>query len=301
MTRIWPDTLPGIIKTGFSLRPLEQSLRTDMEAGARRLRRISASRGDSLRLSWKMTDAQMAAFRAWHGDEAWSLAGASDDVAGWNKLGATVEAGGLAGPALQAALKLVEDTATGVHRMQQPLPTVLDDQQVQLSATLRRAGRTAARLGLYDRAGVFRSVDIDLETGALSNLSGIGHVETVDRRGGWWRVTLTASAGLGVGDPAFRIVMMDGTGAVSYAGDGSSAIRVCEVNARLVTGYDLYLPTDAAGHALGAAGGSGWFNMAVPLGGGYGSVECRFEAPFEAQALDGFNWQISGQVEVRHA
>ena len=112
-TRIWPDTLPGIIEPGFELRPAEQSVRTDMEVGTKRLRRISAARADSVTVAWKMTDREMAAFRAWHGDEAWSLAGASDDITGWGVFNAGVDTDAVVGPAWQLADTIVENTATG--------------------------------------------------------------------------------------------------------------------------------------------------------------------------------------------
>jgi hypothetical protein len=140
-TRIWPDTLPGIIEPGFGLRPAEQSIRTDMEVGTKRLRRISAARADSVTVGWKVTDREIAAFRAGHGDEPWSLAGASDDVSGRTADGVSVTADSAVGPAWQRADAIVETTATAAHRIARDLPAVLDGDEVQICATLMGRGR----------------------------------------------------------------------------------------------------------------------------------------------------------------
>jgi hypothetical protein len=299
--RIWPDTLPGIIEPGFSLSPAEQSVRTDMEVGPRRLRRISKARADSVTLAWKMTDTEMEAFRVWYSDEARSLAGASDDVTGWSTWACSVTADAGVGPALQLADTIVENGATDLHRIAHALPAVLDGDEVAIRATLRAAGRSAARVALIDRTGFVRSIAIDLTTGVLSDPTGISASAVRDRGDGWWRVMMTAPAGTGVAVPEMRIVLLNGAGEVTYAGDGVSGVAVCEVNARVATGYDLFLPTDATGHALGAAGGSAWFLTQMAFGGGFQTVEARFEAPFEAKVLPGLGWHVTSRLEVRYA
>ena len=66
----------------FGLSPVDPALRTDMEVGAQRVRRITFARNDLVDMAWVMTDAEFAAFRAWWNDEAWSLAGDSESLAG---------------------------------------------------------------------------------------------------------------------------------------------------------------------------------------------------------------------------
>lgn len=302
MTRRWPDTLPGIIEPGFDLSPVDQSIRSDMEVGPKRLRRISVARADTVKAGWKLTDREMAAFRAWHGDEAWSLAGASDDVTGWAETNAAVTADAVAGPALQLADMIVEDMSSGQHRIDRTLTGPLDGDEVALVASLQAAGRSAVRIGLLDRAGVFQSVDLNLASGALTAVeAAILSCEASARGASWWRVILRVEAGTGIDDPKFRITLKDGSGNTTYTGDGSSGVSICEVNARVATGYDLFLATDADGNAVGAAGGSAWFQMPLPLGGGFGTVEARFEAPFSAKVLSGLGWHVTGQLEVRNA
>ncbi len=61
----WPSILPRPLVSGYAINPADQTLRTDMEAGAARVRRRSRARLDMIDVSWKFTDAQMAVFREW--------------------------------------------------------------------------------------------------------------------------------------------------------------------------------------------------------------------------------------------
>jgi hypothetical protein len=71
----WPTTLPAPKKEGYSLRPFDQTLRTDMEVGPARVRRTTTVRNDTITLSWVMTDAQFLAFRSWFENGSTGLAG----------------------------------------------------------------------------------------------------------------------------------------------------------------------------------------------------------------------------------
>lgn len=72
----WPGTLPAP-EVGIELAQREQTLRTDMEVGNARQRRITRQRVDTLGVSWKFTDAQMDTFRAWFDDAAQANGGAA--------------------------------------------------------------------------------------------------------------------------------------------------------------------------------------------------------------------------------
>jgi hypothetical protein len=61
----WPSTLPSPLANGYSIKPVDQSIRTNMEVGAARVRRRTFSRNDKVPVSWLLTDDQMAIFRAW--------------------------------------------------------------------------------------------------------------------------------------------------------------------------------------------------------------------------------------------
>jgi len=73
----WPTTLPGPLQSGYGLAPVDQSLRTEMEAGAARARRRTYSRNDRVSVAWTFTDAQMAAFRTWFEDDAEAAGGSA--------------------------------------------------------------------------------------------------------------------------------------------------------------------------------------------------------------------------------
>lgn len=300
--RRWPDTLPTPSTPGFSLSPIDTAIRTDMEAGAKRVRRTSVARQDTVDVSWVFTDAEMAAFRAWYEDAAWSLAGDSDSLAAWSLTEASRVAAVQLNPDDALADLLVESAATSAHRIDLDLATgLLPDSQVVFRATLKAAGRSRARLAFYDFAGAAHYANINLATGVITLSSDLVSANIQDRGNGWWRVTIVAATGAGVVTPNCRVHMLDGAEASTYAGDGVSGIAVCEIGARLLTGYDLHLRTDAAGLALGAAGGSAWVFLPTAVGGGFKHVEARFTGPFKAQAGAGLNWTVTASLEVRNA
>lgn len=71
----WPNTLPNPSQDGYTLKPETQTIRTDMEVGPARVRRITTVRNDTVNLSWFMTNAQFDTFRTWFEDSATGLSG----------------------------------------------------------------------------------------------------------------------------------------------------------------------------------------------------------------------------------
>lgn len=302
MTARWPDVLPGVDAPGYTLSPVDPSRRTDMEVGARRVRRITRARQDRAQVSWTLTDSEMAAFRAWHGDEPWSLAGDSDSLAAWAPRSVTVTADAIAGPGPVLADRITETTANDRHEVALSLGAeVLAGAQLLFRATLKSAGRTWARLWFQNRDGTICYSTVNLATGAWGVTGGLLTRTIEDRGDGWWRVTQTADVGTGVTSPALRLQLLSDSQGVVYAGSPAAAVDVCEISARLVTGHDLYLPTASDGTAVGAAGGAGWFLTNLFYGGGWRLVEARFDGPFKAEFLDGANWRVSAGLEVRDA
>lgn len=59
----WP---PRALAAGLTLSPGNAFLRTDMEQGNARQRRLSASVPDRMDLSWRLVGVQMQAWRAWY-------------------------------------------------------------------------------------------------------------------------------------------------------------------------------------------------------------------------------------------
>jgi len=72
---LWPTTLPAPTAEGYQLENHDQTVRSDMEVGTARQRRISAASNDKLAVSWLFTDAQFAIFRAWFNDASTGIAG----------------------------------------------------------------------------------------------------------------------------------------------------------------------------------------------------------------------------------
>lgn len=299
--RRWPDVLPTPSMPGFGLSPIDPVMRTDMEGGYKRNRRTSFARQDVVDMAWVFSDTEMAAFRAWWNDEAWSLAGDSESLAGWGVVGATRVIGGATSPDGEIVDQVIETVATSGHYVERTLPGATAAGTVLLRATLKSAGRQFARMTFFDRAGGFGYTNIDLTAGTFGAQAGLQSRLIESRGDGWWRVTLTAAVSTGGVTPSLRMQALSPTQLTSYAGDGVSGIAVAEIGARMVTGYDLHLRTDAAGNALGAAGGAGWVVVPIAVGGGFKSVEARFNGPFKAQAGAGLNWDVSAQMEVRNA
>lgn len=73
----YPTTLPKPIARGFQIQTGAMTIRTDMEVGAARVRRVTAARNDKLSVTMIFTDSQMAAFRAWFEDATQADGGAS--------------------------------------------------------------------------------------------------------------------------------------------------------------------------------------------------------------------------------
>lgn len=73
----WPATLPVPLQPGYELDPVPASLRTDMESGSARSRRVTKARNDGVAVTWKFTDAQMDIFRTWFDNDAEAAGGSA--------------------------------------------------------------------------------------------------------------------------------------------------------------------------------------------------------------------------------
>ena len=298
--RIWQDTLPLASRLGMTLSPIDQSLRTDMEVGDPKVRRTTFARRDVADVTWRAKDAEMAAFRAWFGDDAYSLTGASDDLStGWTLSDMTMTDAADVGPDGQLCDRLTPSTATAAHGCSRSLGLLAGGGSVVVRATLKASGWGYARILFVDSDGVNRYASVSLLAGTVGTTSGLTSYSIKSRGNGWWRVELVAPVGSGAAACTVRIQSLSSAFAVSHAGDGINGVAVCEQQARVYTGYDLHLPTDASGNATGAAGGSAWFAMAMPLGGGLTVKQCQFIGTYAAEPLTGLNWQISAKLRVR--
>lgn len=66
----WPTELPLPLADGYQLDPVDPVMRTAMEVGYSRARRITRARNDRVSVRWLFTAAQFAAFRTWYDGEA---------------------------------------------------------------------------------------------------------------------------------------------------------------------------------------------------------------------------------------
>lgn len=299
--RRWPDVLPTPSMPGFGLSPVDPALRTDMEVGAQRVRRITFARNDLVDMAWVMTDAEFTAFRAWWNDEAWSLAGDSESLAAWSWLNATRGIGTGLSPDGAIVDGLFETAANGLHHAELALPLAEANKTVLCRATLKANVRTWARLSFFDRAGVQCFTDVDLANGTLGLQSGLVSRVLEPRENGYCRLTLTAPVASGGATPAMRISALSASNNPSYAGNAASGLGVSEIGARMVTGFDLHLRTGSDGKALGAAGTTAWALIPTAVGGGFKYVEGRFKGVFKATAGPALNWDVTAQMEVRNA
>jgi hypothetical protein len=303
MTRRWPDSLPVPVGRGYRLDLADQARRSEFET-AIRARRITAVRRDRPTLAARLTDAEFAAFRAWWGDEAWSIGGSSDSLSGWTTLGATIQPGAAMGPDLVPCDVLAENGDNSVHYVQivSNVSGWGSGERIFFTMTLAGLTRTAARISVIGRDNVTRAAIADLATGAVT----AEHAE-VTARGepnlGWTRVIVSAPVGSGGFQLRARILALGPGLAQSYAGASAPALAIAQVNLRraLLPGAGLFLPTGTDGRARGAGGGTAWFFCQVALGGGIVRREVLPLGPATAEPLPSLAWSISLPVEARDA
>ena len=73
----WDAGLPDPQVSGYTLAPVDPSLRTEMEAGAARARRRTYARNDRVSARWVFTDAEMDTFRTWFENDSQAAGGAA--------------------------------------------------------------------------------------------------------------------------------------------------------------------------------------------------------------------------------
>jgi hypothetical protein len=65
----YPSTLPAPLAIDYQVMPIDQTIRTDMEVGAARVRRRTKYRMWTLTMSWFFTDAEASIFTSWLQDD----------------------------------------------------------------------------------------------------------------------------------------------------------------------------------------------------------------------------------------
>ena len=73
----FPTTLPKPTVDNYTLKPVDQTVRTDMEVGAARVRRRTAARNDAVSVVWLFSPEEMGEFRTWFDDGVTGINGGS--------------------------------------------------------------------------------------------------------------------------------------------------------------------------------------------------------------------------------
>jgi hypothetical protein len=168
------------------------------------------------------------------------------DNASWTKNNLTVSANSSAAPdGLTTADKLVEDTATGNHRIFAATTSLAANTSHTLSIYVKAAGRTVIRVELRDSLGGFAVQDFNLTTLAITSAgSGTGTISSLGN--GWYRCTVTgtSSASGGVGTVLFWALQT--AGSTSYTGDGTSGLFLWGAQLEAGAFPTSYIPTTTA-------------------------------------------------------
>ena len=73
----YPSTLPLPTYAGYTVTPTDATMRSDMDKGSARTRRITSVRNDNVDVTFDFTDAQFHTFRQWWDDASTGIAGGS--------------------------------------------------------------------------------------------------------------------------------------------------------------------------------------------------------------------------------
>lgn len=298
--RHWPDTLPNPLGPGYEMTPADPFLRTDMEVGPARQRRLTSARMDRVQAVWQFSPLEFTAFRAWFEDADWSLAGDSDDLSTWTRQGVTWAPGqSLVPVTAMAAGRMLETATSGEHGHSRAVPGLTSGATAHVTLSARAAGRSLLRVTLTGRDGTVRACDIDLATASVAWAGGATTAQVQDRGDGWVRILLTVPAGIGPSAATLRLSLLQAPGVTSYTGNPAAGVDLAEVNLRSEAG--LYLPTGSDGRARGLAGGGAWAFVPVWTGGVFKPQETRLEGMFSVELLPGLNTRVSAPLEVRLA
>jgi len=166
------------------------------------------------------------------------LRSAAFDNASWSKSGSTVTANATTSPDGTAdADKLVETATTGQHRASQAV-TVTSGVAYTYSIYAKAAERTSIWVRIIG-AATFAGCIVDLTNGAITGTTGTSTATNVGN--GWYRITVS-----GTSDSTTATVyanLIDGAGANTYTGDGTSGLFVWGAQVEAGAFATSYIPT----------------------------------------------------------
>lgn len=272
----WPSILPRPLLGGYSLNPADQTLRTDMESGAARVRRRSRARLDLVDVAWKFTDAQMAVFREWF-DNSNTAEASGTAQAGGSIHSGTAQAGAASTITLAAAA-----SATNDYYKHATLTLTGGTGSGQVREITAYAGAT--KVATVDAAWVTvpdATSTYDITPGTSGIVLAAGASATAEY---YKRCTLHLVGGAGLGQT--RTI-------TAYNG----YIKLAIVDSAWATPPDATSIYEISG---GADGGAAWFTTSLTTGdGGIVGNTARFNGPWKSALLPGLNHHVTARIEVR--
>jgi hypothetical protein len=299
----YPPTLPAPLVSGYTLSPVDQTVRTDMEVGAARVRRRTRARNDLIDVSWLFSPVQMAAFRQWF--EGYDVVRTNHLLysntfsdASWVKAECTSEIGqpDPFGGSLASLITSIDPYNTHFGSVNDTLSVA--GIEFTFSVYLK-LGSYTGQIILFLRDGEFGDVGIGVFTlsGAGTAVSSMGAASIINVGGGWYRCSISET--FPTGSALGYRVWIDPTDTPEL-GETYSAYGAQFEYGGVATDYiatTINPVTDI--ESFGIAGGTSWFNMAMDLGEGAASTEVvRFKGPFKA-TRDSSMWRVTAQIEVR--
>ena len=155
-----------------------------------------------------------------------------DNVA-WSKSRASVTANATTSPnGTSNADKVIEDTATGSHRVFQQATKAASSLTRTFSVYLKASERALARIQVSDNTELVNAnALVDLSTGTIGTASITGgstisaaSATIINAGNGWYRCSITATFDATITNPGAFVALRDASGATSYTGDGTSGM-----------------------------------------------------------------------------
>jgi len=178
---------------------------------------------------------------------------------------------GIAPDGTTTADKLVEDSSTNTHFLQEAL-TIASSTAFTFSVFLKAGERDHANIHMGEgqwKTGGYAALNVDLADGTVSvvNATYVDASSIEDYGNGWFRVSISSTSGSSQTTGVFRIFPTLSNFGTSYAGDGSSGIFVwgAQVSQHTTLPVDNpYIKTEGSeGYAARLDHDASWFMSAA--------------------------------------
>lgn len=312
----FPYSLPGPLAQGYSISPLDGSLRSDMDSGLARVRLRSTARLDRVEATWRLRTAELAAWRAWvDSSSSYNLLQSSEDFANAYWGSARIQTrlpNAIAAPdGSLSADGLVPSTELGDHYIERNVTGLPPAAEHTASIHVRAAGSRDIQLYAFGTGNALHSVKLNTATGAAGlitsaeYLAGAGVTTDWGVRplgGAWWLMWLSGYPDAAATNRRFRLRLTDAAGVGAFAGDGVTATAHVWGAQLAAGGLRPYLPTRSSAPATvdGLIGTTGWFDLRLPFGGVAPETRlARFVGAPSYRMHSQTCWDVSAVLEVR--